>query len=98
MSAFFVGQRIRKVRGPNGVGTTGCVVGVGVHDAAVERGYSMRVLCDKAWRGASGRMWPKSHVAACNPDDWEPIIPDGHRPAEISVEELLPFLKERVAG
>lgn len=96
MSAFFVGQRVKKVRGSLGVGVTARV--------APEPGFVSRapwvdmavrlddpVLTREGWAGA-GEV-----VLTCTLE-WEPILPSGHRPAELTVEELLPFLNERAAA
>lgn len=98
MNKFFVGQRVRLVRFPRyhhpnvnkaNIGDQGTVCGtesqpnLGFHlyrDGEV----NLSVKMDR---------YPRDAMA---PDYcFEPILPDGHRAAEESLEELLPFLKEQ---
>ncbi|HZF98279.1 MAG TPA: hypothetical protein VEY92_08565 [Pseudoxanthomonas sp.] len=83
MSRFFVGQRVRMARPVHefNLGATGRIKEF-FDEVAMSGG---RANCFVLWdRPVIGWL---SHT-----DQLEPILPDGHRPAELSVEELLPFL------
>ena len=89
VTAFFVGQRVKKVRG-HSIGITGVVVA-----KEPESGYDISIRVDSSCVDDFGCTGPAGAVASCRGDEWEPILPEGHRPAELTVEELLPFLRER---
>lgn len=94
---FFLGQRVRKVwsyrsDGTGGVGRTGTYIGpIQVSDPR----FDCQIKCDSAWIASSGKVRSDSDPATCISAQWEPIVPSGHQPAEESLEELLPFLKEQ---
>lgn len=95
MSAFFVGQRVKKVRGNVGVGITGRVVSL---DASEYNNADLIVRIDAAVVNLSGDVFAPGECCGVKRAQWEPILPSGHRPAELTVEELLPFLNERAAA
>jgi hypothetical protein len=95
MARFFVGQRVR-------------IVGHGASDDTLSfiermdwlllRGEEGRIV---SLDGTGGGCFPGYQVFAVGgiwilpPCGLEPIIPEGDQPAELTVEELLPFLKAR---
>jgi hypothetical protein len=87
MSAFFVGQRVRLVAIRR---ATNQMWRAGEEGRVAEKGPSwLSVPSD--WmivldNGVHGYVLE---------DQIEPILPSGHQPAELTVEELLPFLKTR---
>lgn len=88
MSKFKPGQRVKKVRGL-GEGVTGVVI-VGEPFTPYDFCFVIDVNC----------RTEREHIKAgeeCDgmSHDWETVIPDGHRAAEESLEELLTFLKEQ---
>ena len=92
MSNFRAGQRIKKVRGIYGIGTCAVVV-----DAYPVNGQ-IRVLCDRPWQGTDatgrrGRIHPRTKPASTPPELWEPVIPEGAAPSELSYTELMDRLK-----
>lgn len=90
MSRFFVGQRVRIRPMPN------------VYSKY--RGAEAVFLC----YGLELSPFPElgddccirviGEVLSAPSSMLEPILPSGHAPAELSVEELLPFLREREAA
>lgn len=102
MTVFFVGQRVRLAR-PNyaeNMGLTGRIHFIGaVADACPIPGTDLVAIgtgdCVVDWDVAPSNSGPRTH---CDLNQLEPILPSGHAPAELTVEELLPFLKERVAA
>lgn len=88
MATFFVGQRVRKVRGENSIGATGVVEGFDhqrsdkyimkvqlTSSATVSGEYLSFTISRAIGPGESG--WAR-------PDDWEAIQYDGMQPAEWS--------------
>jgi hypothetical protein len=88
VSAFHVGQRVRIVEG--GYVSPEERDGLGREARIIVRND----LPDYDWtvKDTAGCEW---EVVECC---LEPILPDGHRPAELTVEELLPFLREQVTA
>jgi len=91
VSAFFVGQRVRLkyLRAPEWnelAGREGRVVAIGNFppDDYQKHYATHEVAIDGC--PINGRF-----IA----EQLEPILPSGHHPAELTVEELLPFLNER---
>lgn len=96
MARFYVGQRVKKVRGKSGVGVTGQVLMIGGDNRDAR--WSMFVRTDKPIQ----RVYVESGIFAdigsegwTDQDLWEAILPEGHQPAELTIDELLPFLKNR---
>lgn len=82
MSAFFVGQRVRKARGWN-VGLTGTVAEIDPFD---DRGLG--VVMDGPGVGFSPsdkiRLFPAGALVFGYPHEWEPILPEGWKVGEWS--------------
>lgn len=91
MSKFFVGQRVKKVRGIVNVGSTGTVLALGsfTHD---DEGHSfaggmvadMELRHDAPWRNTEGHIQPASATCFGLQDNYEPIVPEGMQPVEWS--------------
>lgn len=94
MSRFFVGQRVRlnwkraESTSPVSAGSEGVVVLIGPFRAGdlIPSGKRVPFNSDVLVNWVSGNKTLAIY------DQLTPILPDGHRPAELSVEELLPFL------
>lgn len=84
MSKFFVGQRVKIVAcglpdGNHMIGHEGRIIGP---CAVYKDAYD---VSGAEWLGGRLVSWFGPHLA--------PILPEGHQPAELTVHELLPFLK-----
>lgn len=101
MSRFFVGQRVRKVRGLCNVGLTGTV-----HDLVfVPKGGSyiagkwcsgeadIQIMYDAEWMNASGCRMEAGQVCCAESVYFEPIL-DLHEPCESEFKESLDKLLE----
>lgn len=77
MSRFFVGQRIKKVRGTVNIGVTGIVVSEPVSAINQLDGCDMCVLVDKT-----------GQIGAAESKNWEPIT-DQHKPCEAKFKQQL---------
>lgn len=80
MSAFYIGQKIKKVRGPANLGLTAVVVEFGSHPFSP--GTDMRVRADRQVEAVnifdrSTRIAPAGSEGWTRSALWEPIIPDG---------------------
>lgn len=88
MTTFYVGQRVKMVRGteykPEGV-----VVGFDTDGWP----YDICIKIDRQIVNEIGQLMVPGEVVDAQQEHWEPVVPEGHQPAELSVEELLPFLK-----
>ena len=88
MCNFKNGQRIKKVRGVDGIGTCGVVI------AATYGVGRILVQCDRPWRGSStGTIYPRTKPAPSFADLWEPLTPSGAAPSEYTFRELMDRLK-----
>lgn len=97
--AYKIGTRVKKVRGYGNVGLTGVVcVGPTVNgmtlDMSVENA-NMYIRMDSEWINQYGSKFPALTVGMSNSSNWEPIIPDGAAPSELSYQELLESLEEK---
>jgi hypothetical protein len=72
MSRFVPGQRIKKVRGERGLGTTGRFV---CDELYPDGDFDCWIKCDSAWMGALDILNPPEQEAFCVSSQWEPIIP-----------------------
>ena len=91
MSAFFVGQRVRIVGVSNPNGANGRRL---LGREAIITGKS--ICFDwNAYVVGIGSRGVRGGLFAFFEHQLEPILPSGHQPAEMTVEELLPFLKTR---
>jgi hypothetical protein len=86
MSRFFVGQRVRKVRGEHNLGLTGTVIGV--DDLLGHGGWDIWVRVDRPTATVDittgqldGCFEFEAWARSC---DWEPIL-DQHQPADDEV-------------
>lgn len=84
MSKFFVGQRVKKVRGRVNVGFTGVVVALGFFPKGPSSpGFhraddcDIRVRFDTDWRNKEGATLPASHPAFGLASQYEPAY-DGN--------------------
>jgi hypothetical protein len=107
MSRFYVGQRVKKVRGDRNIGLTGVVVGnaffAGGHHAhhpSYPFGFELispsdlQVLFDGNWEGVVGGYFSAGDVAFCDAHNFEPIQPSGAQPSEFTtLHELLDSLE-----
>lgn len=92
MSKFFVGQRVKKVRGKLDIGNTGRVTAL---DALCPFGWDVRVVWDHAGPCDDGSIAPAGEAVWMRSELLEPILPDGHRAGEDGKCELLDELLER---
>lgn len=87
MSRFFVGQRVKKVRGEYNVGHEGVVLEIGVFDKDrsgrpfLER-CTICVQYSKNWINVHGYVRSAAHAAYGKQEHFEPIVPDGMQPVE----------------
>jgi hypothetical protein len=102
-----IGQRVKKVRGPNNVGVTGVVIGTDLdirkggryitHDGrefTADHDCDIKVRVDAPVRGATGRTLPAGSKVGASSDFWEPILPEGAAPSEFTtLADLLNGLK-----
>lgn len=92
MSKFFVGQRVKKVRGRDAIGMTGTVSEIGGFGE-----YSVRVRMDGDAVGTKGgrpALVPAGRPGWCRACDLEPIQPDGAQPSEFTtLHDLLDSLE-----
>ena len=104
MSKFRIGQRVRKARGEGNIGHEGVVFGTavvlsgtricGVHgNALVTRDSDIQVRYSNDWVSLTGHTWPAAQVAYGRADDYDPILPSGHRSGDYSYTELMDRLK-----
>lgn len=82
MSRFYVGQRVKKVRGKNDHGATGVVVEIGrwTHDQeglSVGTPCDLRIRNDRGWMNAKGNIRPAEIIAYARSEHWEPITDPG---------------------
>lgn len=82
MSLFYIGQPIKKARGC-AIGVTATVTAVGVPNL-LRPEATMWVRVHAPCIGVAGFRFASGDEAAANPDEWEPIIPDGLE----SIEEI----------
>jgi len=83
MANFYVGQRVKKVRGVANVGLTGTIIGLGTytHGANGERfptAADLLLKADREWTNVDGISLPPSTAGHWLRDFWEPIIPEGY--------------------
>lgn len=103
MARFFVGQRVKKVRGKSNIGATGRVVslycyapGELIHDPWVLFPYTLKfpidfqVQMDNDWVNTQGVPQPKARIGYAYSDDWEPIVPDGEKKIEWEESLFIP--------
>ena len=88
MARFFVGQRVKKVRGEYNVGLTGVITSVDNEDE-IDIEVAVDASCVGTCEGipmtfmAGEKVWWPSHL-------WEPILPEGAQPSEFTtLAELL---------
>lgn len=108
MARFFVGQRVKKVRGDTNVGLTGRVIGTRFIPAGTTGVYpggflwraaeasDLQVEYDTASRNADGQVFPAGVMACGQSVNFEPIQPEGMKP--VSWHECLwkpEHIKER---
>ena len=104
MSKFRVGQRVRKARGERNLGHEGVVVGTTVAlmgtrissvrgSAVVNRDSDIQVRYSSEWVSLTGDVWPATQVAYGQADDYDPILPSGHRSGDYTFRELMDRLK-----
>jgi hypothetical protein len=94
MSRFFVGQRVRKVRGMMAIGTTGSVIGVGLwNDFRPEA--TMKVRVDMPAMGFGG-LFSAGEEAFTDPADWEPILLARHEACDAEFKRDLDAMLDKV--
>lgn len=86
MATFFVGQRVKKVRGKLDIGNTGRVTDL---DALCPFGWDIRVVWDHAGPCDDGSIAPAGEAVWTRSECLEPILPDGHRAGDYSLSDLL---------
>lgn len=79
MARFFVGQRVRKVRGENGIGCTGVIRSIGPGPLDTD----MTVSYDTESDAASGEILPAWTVFYSYQELFEPILP-ANKPVSIA--------------
>ena len=92
MAKFFIGQRVKKVRGSGNVGSQAIVVGLGVftHDSkgrCLSHPHTVRVQWFGDWINSLGDKQPASLLAFDMLENFDPVVPDGMQP--VSWEECL---------
>ena len=98
MSQFFVGQRVilARPRHQKNINRTGRIVEIYPSEQPSRLGS---VNCAVDWdHGLSDSRSYEIGGTATHTSQLEPILPSGHQPAELTVEELLPFLREQVSA
>lgn len=98
MSVFKVGDRVKLAwRGTeatslSAVGMEGVVIGVGPYPV----GYVFDDLRRVARHADCRVLWAPGHTSTCRFWQLTPLLPPGqiHQPADMTISELLPFLKE----
>lgn len=95
MSRFFVGQRIKKVRGQASIGTTGVVFDFSPKPKSAAGGMDFRVVIENPTVSLDGRHVPAGARCAAKASQWEPILPEGHKPCEEQFKRDLDRLLER---
>lgn len=103
---FYIGCRVKKVRGIRDIGATGVVVGLeyikpGVYPnhplwdqgIIVDRAGDIQIKRDSFWQGEYGGFNPPSIVSIGDRDNWEPIVPEGALVGSLSFEELMNILE-----
>ncbi|RZZ90635.1 hypothetical protein [Pseudoxanthomonas winnipegensis] len=87
MSAFFVGQRVKKVRGMV-TGLTGVIAEFDHSDSR-----SVGITSDIAGVGINARGEPvrfsPGRVVWCRASELEPIVPEGHKPGSFATHREL---------
>lgn len=83
MSAFYVGQKVKKVRGKCGIGITGTVTSSPAKRTDLP-GDRIDVLLDAPTFNERGIFFAVGEETATPPELWEPIIPPGLE----SIEEI----------
>lgn len=86
MAKFFLGQRVKKVRGELDIGNTGRVTGL---DALCPFGWDILVVWDHAGPCDDGSIAPAGEDAWTRSECLEPIQPSGHRAGDYSLSDLL---------
>ncbi|WP_202844752.1 hypothetical protein [Luteimonas saliphila] len=93
MTTFYVGQRVKKVRGEANIGLTGVVVSAWV-EHPIDPLATLRVKLDQAGLGTHGD-YAAGEVAATHPDDWEPILDQKHEACDEDFKRSMDELLER---
>lgn len=100
MAKFFVGQRIKKVRGEY-VGGVARVCAEEPHHFNAIAGCDITVIAEVGTNATSVMGYvvfvAPGEKADTRSADWEPIIPDGHRASEFSFTELMDRCREGVS-
>lgn len=96
---YKLGTRVKQVRSriPANIGNTGIVVNNG---KPVAQGHDFKVKVDQTAYGnypsdLEIRQFPAGTVFDANKENWEPIIPEGHKPCEetFSIDDLIKGFK-----
>lgn len=95
MARFYVGQRVKKVRGKANIGVTGIVVGFDVGILAALDGYDVVVQVTSPAVGTKRGPCPAGTIGATRALDWDPIQPDGHKACDTDFKLDLDRLLER---
>lgn len=96
MSKFFVGQRVRKVRGPLNIGLEGVVVPGEVHPYNAMYGYDFCLRPDGPGVSFStGRPTPPGAFSVGISSDWEPVLNQKHEACDEEFKRDLDRLLER---
>lgn len=95
MPKFYMGQKIKKVRGNTNLGATGRVVGFKYYPqgAIVDDDWSLRpwkalspldlqIQMDASWVNTLHQPQPRARIAYSESELWEPIVPDGEKKIE----------------
>lgn len=95
---FFIGCRVKKVRGTVNVGLEGVVVGLdvikpntmvpseisGFNFVSVDEGSDIQLYYFTESVSSNGTRWPSGTTAYGKSENFEPIIPEGMKPVEWS--------------
>ena len=102
MAKFYVGQRVKKVRGVRNIGYEGTVVGLGSFPAGEKSGdgytktaTDIVVQYEKDWISLSGTIRPASVVAYGKQEHYEPLVPPHEAGSWEEIEKLLPNIREK---
>lgn len=94
MVKFFVGCKVKKVRGKRNLGKTGRILFI---DSNCIQGLNLEIAMDSPWIDNDDETRSILNLGWGKPEQWEPILPEGHKPSEYSYEQLMDSLKEKVA-
>lgn len=82
MATFRVGQRVRKVRGKRGIGSTAVVLDF--HPISDNPKVDFRIVHEQDWIDDGGHQWRAGDWGNSCTDQWEPVVSDRNQTVEWS--------------